>query len=66
MRPNPAGDHNFNNYINLLIFCTNIFNQALYYVYSYSYMQMCIKFSVIQQSIEPINYGDMDYEYGIK
>ena len=34
--------------------------------YSYSYMQLCIKFSVIQQSIEPINYGDMDYEYGIK
>ena len=29
-------------------------------------MQMCIKFSVIQQSIEPINYGDMDYEHGIK
>ena len=21
---------------------------------------------VIQQSIEPINYGDMDYEYGLK
>ena len=26
-------------------------------------MQMCIKFSVIHQNIEPINY--MDYEYGI-
>ena len=35
-------------------------------MYSYSYMQTCIKFSVIQQSIEPINYGYMDYEYGIK
>ena len=35
-------------------------------MYSYRYMQMCIKFSVIQQSIEPINYGDMDYDEEIE